>query len=66
MGRNANGRSSIYQGTEGWNGRVTVGVKDDGTPDGYDHPADSRSADANRHGHHGMVKCGRWPSGIST
>ncbi|MGH3220326.1 MAG: tyrosine-type recombinase/integrase [Streptosporangiaceae bacterium] len=33
MGRNANGRSSIYQNTEGWHGRVTVGVKDDGRPD---------------------------------
>jgi integrase len=33
MGRNANGRSSIYQNAEGWHGRVTVGVKDDGRPD---------------------------------
>jgi integrase len=33
MGRNANGRSSIYENAEGWHGRVTVGVKDDGTPD---------------------------------
>jgi integrase len=33
MGRNANGRSSIYQNTEGWHGRVTVGVRDDGRPD---------------------------------
>ncbi|MES9606175.1 tyrosine-type recombinase/integrase [Actinomadura sp. NPDC000929] len=32
--RNANGRSSIYYGKDGyWHGRVTVGVKDDGTPD---------------------------------
>ena len=30
MGRNANGRSSIYENAEGWHGRVTVGVKDDG------------------------------------
>lgn len=33
MGRNANGRSSIYQNAEGWHGRVTVGVRDDGKPD---------------------------------
>ncbi|MEU5880871.1 site-specific integrase [Spirillospora sp. NPDC047279] len=34
MGRNANGRSSIYKGADGyWHGRVTVGVKDDGKPD---------------------------------
>ncbi|MFG1998313.1 site-specific integrase [Spirillospora sp. NPDC048911] len=34
MGRNANGRSSIYQGKDGyWHGRVTVGTKDDGKPD---------------------------------
>ena len=33
MGRNANGRSSIYENAEGWHGRVTVGVKDDGNPD---------------------------------
>ncbi len=33
MGRNANGRSSIYENAEGWHGRVTVGVKDDGRPD---------------------------------
>ena len=32
--RQPNGASSIYQGTDGrWHGRVTVGVKDDGTPD---------------------------------
>lgn len=32
--RNPNGRSSIYQGSDGyWHGRVTVGVKDDGRPD---------------------------------
>ncbi|GAA2819048.1 site-specific integrase [Saccharopolyspora taberi] len=32
--RNANGRSSIYFGKDGyWHGRVTVGTKDDGTPD---------------------------------
>lgn len=34
MGRNPNGASSIYLGKDGdWHGRVTVGVKDDGTPD---------------------------------
>lgn len=34
MGRNADGRSSIYLGQDGyWHGRVTVGVKDDGSPD---------------------------------
>ena len=32
--RNANGRSSIYFGKDGyWHGRVTVGVRDDGKPD---------------------------------
>lgn len=32
--RNPNGRSSIYQGSDGyWHGRVTMGAKDDGTPD---------------------------------
>jgi integrase len=32
--RQPNGASSIYQGNDGrWHGRVTVGVKDDGTPD---------------------------------
>lgn len=32
--RNANGRSSIYRGNDGyWHGRVTVGVKDNGKPD---------------------------------
>lgn len=32
--RNSNGESSIYLGADGrWHGRVTVGVKDDGTPD---------------------------------
>ena len=34
MARNTNGRSSIYEGTDGyWHGWVTVGVKADGTPD---------------------------------
>jgi integrase len=34
MGRKPNGASSIYQGADGsWHGRVTVGIKDDGTPD---------------------------------
>ena len=32
MGQNANGRSSIYENAEGWHGRVTVGVKDNGSP----------------------------------
>ncbi|GGN74069.1 site-specific integrase [Actinoplanes lobatus] len=32
--RRPNGESSIYQGADGkWHGRVTMGVKDDGTPD---------------------------------
>jgi integrase len=32
--RRPNGASSIYQGKDGkWHGRVTVGTKDDGTPD---------------------------------
>ncbi len=32
--RDANLRSSIYQGNDGrWHGRVTMGVRDDGTPD---------------------------------
>lgn len=34
MGRRPNGASSIYLGKDGkWHGRVTVGAKDDGTPD---------------------------------
>jgi integrase len=34
MRRKPNGASSIYQGKDGkWHGRVTVGIKDDGTPD---------------------------------
>jgi integrase len=33
-GRNSNGRSSIYQGGDGyWHGRVTIGTKDNGKPD---------------------------------
>ena len=33
-GRNPNMRSTIYQGNDGrWQGRVTVGVRDDGRPD---------------------------------
>jgi integrase len=33
-GRAANGRSSIYRGSDGrWHGWVTMGVKDDGSPD---------------------------------
>ncbi|MCX4989911.1 MULTISPECIES: site-specific integrase [unclassified Streptomyces] len=32
--RQPNGRSSIYQSKDGkWHGRVTVGIRDDGTPD---------------------------------
>src|SRR5690349_15491242 len=32
--RRPNGDSSIYEGADGrWHGRVTVGVKDNGTPD---------------------------------
>src|SRR2546423_1224477 len=32
--RSPNGRSSIYLGKDGyWHGRVTMGLKDDGTPD---------------------------------
>lgn len=32
--RRPNGDSSIYEGADGrWHGRVTVGIKDDGTPD---------------------------------
>lgn len=32
--KNANGRSSIYQDKDGrWHGRVTMGVRDNGTPD---------------------------------
>ncbi|WP_203708571.1 site-specific integrase, partial [Asanoa iriomotensis] len=34
MPRKPNGASTIYQGNDGsWHGRVTVGVKDNGTPD---------------------------------
>ena len=34
MSRQANGRSTIYQGKDGyWHGRVTVGLKDDGRVD---------------------------------
>lgn len=31
--RNSDGRSTIYQGTDGWHGYVTVGVKDNGRSD---------------------------------
>src|SRR4051794_14360303 len=32
--RKPNGASSIYQGSDGnWHGRVTMGVRDDGSPD---------------------------------
>ena len=35
LSREANLRSSIYRGEDGyWHGRVTVGVRDDGTPRG--------------------------------
>lgn len=34
MGRNPNGRSTIYKGADGkWHGRVTMGLRDDGRPD---------------------------------
>jgi integrase len=34
MARQANGRSTVYRGSDGyWHGRVTVGVRDDGSPD---------------------------------
>ncbi|MGW4944515.1 tyrosine-type recombinase/integrase [Actinoplanes sp. NPDC004185] len=34
MGRKANGESTIYLGKDGkWHGRVTMGIKDDGSPD---------------------------------
>jgi integrase len=34
MGRNSNGESTIYEGSDGyWHGRVTVGVKNNGAPD---------------------------------
>ena len=34
MARTPNGASSIYLGKDGyWHGRVTVGVRDDGSPD---------------------------------
>lgn len=34
MARNPNGASSVYEGTDGyWHGRVTVGLKDDGSLD---------------------------------
>jgi len=34
MARRPNGESSIYEGKDGyWHGRVTVGIKDDGSPD---------------------------------
>src|ERR1700735_5358962 len=34
MGRNSNGRSSIYAGSDGWwHGRVTIGTKDNGKSD---------------------------------
>ena len=33
-GRKPNGRSSIYEGSDGrWHGWVTMGVKEDGSPD---------------------------------
>ncbi|MGH3738598.1 MAG: tyrosine-type recombinase/integrase [Micromonosporaceae bacterium] len=33
MARKPNGASSIYKAKDGWHGRVTVGVRDDGRPD---------------------------------
>lgn len=32
-GRKPNGASTVYKAPDGWHGRVTVGVKDDGLPD---------------------------------
>src|SRR5690348_14939619 len=44
MGRNSNGESSIYQGADGfWHGRVTMGTKDDGTPDRRHRSAKTRA-----------------------
>jgi integrase len=44
MGRNANGRSTVYLGADGlWHGRVTVGVKADGTPDRRHRKSKSRA-----------------------
>ena len=46
--RQANGRSSIYKGSDGWwHGRVTVGVSDDGRPDRR-HVRGATRADATR------------------
>lgn len=45
MKRSANGRSSIYQGERGyWHGRVTVGEKEDGSPDRRHVMAKTKSA----------------------
>lgn len=47
--RNANGRSSIYLGKDGyWHGRVTVGVLDNGKPDRRHVKRKTRAAVANR------------------
>lgn len=44
-----NGRSSIYQGNDGyWHGRITMGVKDDGTPDRRHVQAMTKSAVADK------------------
>lgn len=48
MPRRANGESSIYEGKDGyWHGRVTVGIKDDGTPDRR-HVMKKKEADVRR------------------
>jgi integrase len=42
--RNSNGESSIYKGTDGfWHGRVTMGTKDDGSPDRRHRSAKTRT-----------------------
>lgn len=44
--RNSNGESSIYFGADNrWHGRVTVGIKDDGSPDRrhFSAPKDKRA-----------------------
>jgi len=44
-GRNSNGESSIYKGSDGsWHGRVTMGTKDDGSPDRRHRRAKTRAA----------------------
>jgi integrase len=44
-GRNSNGESSIYKGSDGsWHGRVTMGIRDDGSPDRRHRRAKTRAA----------------------